>query len=88
MRVWVKIKPPGIGPQVLVVGSIYQGLRHFGYPFLTHSHVKPRGTFTWLPTMACLEALGALTKRATGLDSSWSLHRFIAQDISVWPQVS
>ena len=23
--VWVKIKPPGIGPQVLVLGSIYQG---------------------------------------------------------------
>ena len=24
--VWVKIKPPGIGPQVLVLGSIYQAL--------------------------------------------------------------
>ena len=24
-RVWVKIKPPGIGPQVLVIVSIYQG---------------------------------------------------------------
>ena len=24
-RVWVKIKPPGIGPQVLVLVSIYQG---------------------------------------------------------------
>ena len=23
--VWVKIKPPGCGPQVLVLGSIYQG---------------------------------------------------------------
>ena len=23
--VWVKIKPPGIGPQVLVMGSIYEG---------------------------------------------------------------
>ena len=24
-RVWVKIKPAGIGPQVLVIVSIYQG---------------------------------------------------------------
>ena len=23
--VWVKLKPPGIGPQVSVLGSIYQG---------------------------------------------------------------
>ena len=29
--VWVKIKPPGIGPQVLVFGSIYQG-KPFGAP--------------------------------------------------------
>ena len=25
MDMWVKMKPPGIGPQVLVLGSIYQG---------------------------------------------------------------
>ena len=25
MWVWVKIKPPGIGPQVLVQGSMYHG---------------------------------------------------------------
>ena len=31
-----KIKPPGYGPQVLLLGSICQGLRHFGVtPFLT-----------------------------------------------------
>ena len=36
--VWVKIKPPAIGPQAF--GSIYQGLRHFGVAaFLTHSHI-------------------------------------------------
>ena len=33
---WVKIKPTGSGPQVLVLGSICQGLRHFGYLILTH----------------------------------------------------
>ena len=31
MWVWIKIKPPGIGPQVLVHGSIYQGK-----PFWAH----------------------------------------------------
>ena len=30
--VWVKIKPPGYGPQVLVFGSIYQGKPFWGYP--------------------------------------------------------
>ena len=36
--VWVKIKPPGYGPQVLVHVSIYQGNLFFWYFFLTHSH--------------------------------------------------
>ena len=27
---WVKIKPPGIGPQVLVLGSIYQSNPFWG----------------------------------------------------------
>ena len=31
--VWVKIKPPGIGPQELVLGSIYQG-KPFGVTLL------------------------------------------------------
>ena len=35
---WVKIKPPGIGLQVLVIGSIYRGT-YFGYPLLTHSQM-------------------------------------------------
>ena len=35
--VWVKIKPPGIGPQVLVFGSIYQGFHSGVTLFLTHS---------------------------------------------------
>ena len=29
--VWVKVKPPGIGPQVLVHVSIYQGKPFWGY---------------------------------------------------------
>ena len=29
---WVKVEPPGTGPQILVHVSIYQGLRHFGVP--------------------------------------------------------
>ena len=33
MRVWVKNKPPGYGPQVLVL-SIYQGKPFWGYPIL------------------------------------------------------
>ena len=32
MWLWVKIKPPGIGPQVLVLGSIYQGNPFWWYP--------------------------------------------------------
>ena len=41
--VWVKIAPPGIGPQVLVFGSILPGQAILGTPiFLTHSQVKGR----------------------------------------------
>ena len=35
--VWVEVNPPGIGPQVLVFGSIYRASL-FGYAFLTHTH--------------------------------------------------
>ena len=35
---WVKMKRPGIGPQVLVIGSMYQG-SVLGTRFLTHSQV-------------------------------------------------
>ena len=35
---WVKIKPPGIGPLVLVMDSIFQG-KPFWRHCLTHSHV-------------------------------------------------
>ena len=37
--VWVKIKPPGYGPQGLVVGSIYQ-TSILATHFLTHSHMS------------------------------------------------
>ena len=32
MWVWVKIKPPGYGPQILVHVSTYQGKPFWGYP--------------------------------------------------------
>ena len=39
--VWVKIKPPGIGPQVLVLGSFTRAT-HFGVtPCLTRQIFKP-----------------------------------------------
>ena len=33
------MKPPGIGPQVKSSLVPFTGATHFGYPFLTHSHV-------------------------------------------------
>ena len=37
---WVKIKPPGNEPQVLVLGSIYQGNPFWGYPVFDPEHRK------------------------------------------------
>ena len=37
--VWVKIKPPGIGPQVDSSMCPFAGASHFGYFFLTHSQI-------------------------------------------------
>ena len=45
----VKMKPPGIGGQVLVHVSIRF---HFGYLFLTHSHVHHLEG--WLPACSAL----------------------------------
>ena len=49
-RVWVKLTPPGIGPQVLVHVSIYQGKPFWGYPifdpklvFETGFELEPTG---------------------------------------------
>ena len=39
--VWVKIKPPGYGPQVLVMGSIYQGNPFWGYPIFDPQPLVP-----------------------------------------------
>ena len=39
MVIWVNIKPPGIGPQVLVHISTYQG-KPFGVPIDTHPFGK------------------------------------------------
>ena len=36
---WLKIKPPGIGPQVLLLVSIYQGKPFWGFLFLTNGHM-------------------------------------------------
>ena len=35
---WVKIKPPGIGPQVLVLGSVWQGNPFGVHNFDNHGH--------------------------------------------------
>ena len=40
MWVWVQIKPPGIGPQVLVHVSTYQGKPFVVHIFDNHSHLK------------------------------------------------
>ena len=46
--VWVKIQPPGYGPQVLVLVSIHQGKPFWGYPIFDPQPrmlpLSPRGT--------------------------------------------
>ena len=39
--VWVNMKPPGYGPQVLVLGSINQGKPFWGYPIFDPQPPKP-----------------------------------------------
>ena len=54
---WVKIQPPGIGPQVLVQSSTYQGNPFWGYPISDPQphgcvHVCPMGKphdWLWFP---------------------------------------
>ena len=46
--VWVKIKPPGNGPQVLVLGSIYQGNPFWGYPIEPQPNER---TAPWRPSL-------------------------------------
>ena len=45
-RVWVQIQPPGYGPQVLVLGSIYQG-KPFWVPISSPELVPPFCLLLW-----------------------------------------
>ena len=50
--VWVKMKPPGIGPQVLVLGSLYQGFLFYQGFILVHLPGIHFGVTLFLTTTA------------------------------------
>ena len=53
--VWVKMKPPGNGQQVLVIVSICRGNPFWGYPFFDHhSHLFSRPSALGKVRQACV----------------------------------